>query len=49
MKEFYLGDGVYISIEHGEFRLVAGDNIIYLDSDVTKAFIDYVNKLQGKR
>lgn len=53
MKEFYLGDGVYISIENNMFKLRTdrenGEHFIYLDMFVYNALKKYVESLQGTR
>ena len=51
MKEEYLGDGLYVSYDGGQFCLRApdrddGDHIVYLDESVLALFINYVKRIQ---
>jgi len=52
-EETYLGDGLYASFDGWQIRLrapgEAGDNIVYLESEVVKAFESYVCKLRAAR
>lgn len=44
----YLGDGVYASHDGYQFKLSASDNVIYLDNQVTEAFLRMVDDLKPK-
>jgi hypothetical protein len=49
MEEVYLGDGLYVSVEGGMFKLRAprgpGDHVVYLDIDLVTEFFRYVRKI----
>ena len=47
MEKTYLGDGVYVEIERGMFKLTTNDgisttNVIYLEIEVYEALLKYV-------
>lgn len=48
MRKAYIGDGVYIEIENGMFKLTAESggqmNVIYLEAEVYEALTLYVKK-----
>lgn len=53
MKKSYLGDSVYVEIEHGMIKLttengVAATNTIYLELEVYEALKIYVEKIIAK-
>ena len=48
MKKVYLGEGVYVCVESGMFKLTTENgtevtNTIYLEPEVYSAFLDYTN------
>ena len=52
MNKQYLGDAVYVEIEHGMFKLTTEDGIrvcdtIYLELEVFQALCKYVEKTTG--
>lgn len=51
MSETYLGDGLYVSSDGYQIKLRAprmgGDHEIFLEPDVLKSFLDYVDKLNS--
>jgi len=49
MPKVYLGDGVYVALEAGQFILTTENgvevlNTIYLEPEIAKAFFDYAKK-----
>ena len=53
MNKEYLGDSVYAEIEDGMVKLTTenggqANNVIYLDFEVYRALVDWVNKIQLK-
>ena len=50
MTEEYLGDGLYVSYDGGQFCLRAprdnDDHVVYLDESVLALFINYVKRIQ---
>lgn len=50
--ETYLGDGLYVSFDGYQLKLRApredGDHEVYLEPQVYKAFVDYVNRITSK-
>lgn len=51
MTETYLGDGLYASSDGWQVRLRApregGDHEVFLDPDILRAFLRYVESLKG--
>lgn len=53
MNEEYLGDGVYASYDGYQIKLMANDHkiptdIIFLDSHVVKALVDFAQRMEGE-
>lgn len=51
MGKQYLGDGLYVHFDGYQIVLSASDgikdtNVVYLDSNVLKAFLDYIERLK---
>lgn len=50
-SEAYLGDGLYVSDDGFQFRLRAprldGDHEVYLDPEVMRNFMNFVEKSRG--
>lgn len=45
--EEYLGDGLYALDEGFQIRLRADENVVYLDKDVLRAFMSFIEKARG--
>ena len=54
MKEIlYLGDGVYVAIEHGQIKLMTGShlepsNTVYMEPEVHAALVLWVASMKDK-
>ncbi|QQO30764.1 hypothetical protein JJC00_18950 [Bradyrhizobium diazoefficiens] len=53
LKETYLGDGLYCSFDGQQIKLRApredGDHIVYLEPSVQIAFIEFIERIVGRR
>ncbi len=51
VQKEYLGDGLYVDFDGYQVRLSANNgiedtNVVYLDSDLLKAFLNYIERLK---
>jgi hypothetical protein len=51
MGKEYLGDGLYVDFDGYQIRLSASNgiedtNVVYLDSEVLKSFLNYIERLK---
>jgi hypothetical protein len=51
-EETYLGDGLYVSVEHGQIRLRAPrfgrDDVVFLEAETLEAFMIWLRKLRER-
>lgn len=45
-NNFYLGDGLYATHDGYQYALYTDTNTVYLDEQVTEAFLYYIQRLQ---
>ena len=52
-KETYLGDGLYCSFDGWQIKLRApredGDHVVYLEPAVQVAFVEFIERIVGRR